>query len=69
MTKKQTAIWWVYAIVGIGLIYFLAPALISAADTFLVLLGVLLLVLFAVWSWRLWGKSLAKLIAGAYREL
>lgn len=69
MTKKQIVIWWIYVIVGVALIYFLAPALISAPDTFLVLLGLLLLALFAVWSWFQWGKSLAKTIGDAYREL
>jgi len=46
-------IWWVYAVVGV-LMLFTAPRLISAADTYAVLCGVLMLVLFAVWSWHLW---------------
>lgn len=54
--------WWVYIVYGIALLFFIAPALISAPDTLLVLGGVLLLVLYGVWSWKLWIKKLVKLI-------
>ena len=54
--------WWLYVIVSIVLLFFLAPAMISAQDTIIVLLGVVSLVLLGVWSWRLWIKgSIVKL--------
>ena len=68
MTKMQKAIWWVYVVSGVILVFFLAPALISAADTFAVLFGVLLLVLFVLWTWHLWAKSLASKIKGAISQ-
>jgi hypothetical protein len=69
MTRKQIITWWIYSICAVVLIYFVAPALISAADTILVLLGVFLLVSFVVWSYYLWIRPLAKLIKDFYNEL
>jgi hypothetical protein len=69
MTRKQIIIWWIYSICAVVLIYFVAPALISAADTILVLLGVFFLVSFVVWSYYLWIRPFAKLIKDFYNEL
>lgn len=63
MTKKRTALWWSYVVSGVVLLFFLAPSLISAADTVLVLAGVALVISYGVWTWMLWGKSLAANIA------
>ena len=68
MTKLQQTMWWVYAIASVTLLFFLAPALISAPDTIFVLFGVLLLVLWAVWSWKLWIKSTVQKIKGAISQ-
>lgn len=57
MTKKSQFIWWSYVIAGIVGILFLCPMLISEPDTLLVLAGVLLLVLYGVWTWHLWFKK------------
>lgn len=54
MTMKKKAEWWLYIILGVMLLGFLAPTLVSAADTFAVLMAVLILVLYGVWSWYLW---------------
>lgn len=51
--KHKTISLWAYVITGIILLLFVAPALISAADTVAVLFGVVLLVLYGTWSWRL----------------
>lgn len=69
MTRKQIITWWIYSICAVVLIYFVAPALISAADTILVLLGVFFLVSFVVWSYYLWIRPFAKLIKDFYNEL
>lgn len=53
---KDEARWWVYIVSGVCLLPFIAPALISAHDTVMVLLGILLLVIYAVWSWKFWIK-------------
>lgn len=58
MTKRQIFTNWVYAISGIVLFSFLAPALISATDTALVMFGVLLIILYGVWSYYFWIKPL-----------
>ena len=54
MTVKKRLIWWLYAIACFAILLFIAPALISAADTLAVLFGVLLLIALGVWSWELW---------------
>jgi hypothetical protein len=54
MTTKRTVHWWLYIIAGIVLLFILAPALISAADTLAVILGIAFLVIYGVWSWKLW---------------
>lgn len=69
MTRKQIITWWIYSICAVVLIYFVAPALISGADTILVLLGVFFLVSFVVWSYYLWIRPFAKLIKDFYNEL
>lgn len=56
--KPSTLHWWIYASYCVVVLPFMAPALISMADTFGVMLGVLLLVLLGVWSWGLWIKRL-----------
>jgi uncharacterized membrane protein len=50
----KTFLWWLYVIIGCILLAFLAPALISTADTISVLCGVILLVGYGVWTWNLW---------------
>jgi hypothetical protein len=69
MTRKRILHWWAHVVSGLILIFFLAPALISAADTVAVILGVILLVAFGVWCWRLWFLKLLKLIGQSYNEL
>lgn len=69
MPNRKTIIWWVYAISGVVLIFFLAPAMISAADTFLVIGGIVLVTAYAVWSWRLWIKSAIQTIKDRASEL
>lgn len=62
MTFKHKIEWWIYAIAAFILLLFVAPAMISADDTLLVIMGVLLLVFFGVWSWQLWISRLINLI-------
>lgn len=50
--------WWLYIISGALIFFFLAPMLISAPSTLAVLLGVLILALYGVWSWKLWLRDL-----------
>lgn len=69
MSKKMQFVWWVYVISGITLIFFLSPALISAADTMLVLLGVALLVLYGVWTWKLWFTRFLNFVKESWNEL
>lgn len=69
MTKKMQFVWWIYVLSGVTLILFLAPALISAADTMLVLLGVALLVLYGVWTWKLWFTRFLGFMKESYDEL
>ena len=68
MTTTRKSIWWGYVITGVVLLFFLAPAMISAADTLLVLFGIALLVGYGVWSWMLWFFPLVDLIREFYRE-
>lgn len=69
MTFKQKFIWWSYMLISVSLIFFLAPALISAADTVLVLLGVALVLAWGTWSWSLWAKQWVKFLKDAFNEL
>lgn len=69
MTRSQKFEWWLYCISAVILFFFLAPALISAADTLMVLLGVILIVIFAVWSWHLWITKFWKLLKDSFYEL
>lgn len=57
MTKT---IWWGYVCSGLMLLGFVGPTLLSAADTFAVLSGLVLLVLYGVWSWNLWIVKLVR---------
>lgn len=61
MHHLRPLFWWIYAIVGILLLTVIAPALISARDTFLVVFGLVLLVMYGTWSWYLWIKALIEL--------
>jgi hypothetical protein len=60
--------WWAYIISGIVLLLFLAPALISAADTVAVLAGVGMLVLYGVWSWKFLIRGLIKQLKETLRD-
>lgn len=68
MTNSKIVEWWTYIISGIVLLGFLAPAMISAADTIIVVLGLILLVLYGLWSYTFWVKPLFNLIKEEYRE-
>lgn len=58
MSRKEISVWWAYVVLGFVLFGFVAPAMISAADTMIVIGGVLFCVLFGVWTWHLWVKDL-----------
>lgn len=68
MTNAKIVHWWAYAIWGIVLFGFLAPAMISVSDTIIVLAGVVFMVLYALWSYALWVKPLIILIKEDHRE-
>jgi hypothetical protein len=55
----QVADWWLYVFCGIMLRWFIGPVLISAPDTVLVVLGVVLWVGFGIWSYYLWIKPVS----------
>lgn len=61
MTNQRRLLWWAYVVSGIVLLGAVVPALISASDTMLVLIGLALLVAYATWSWYLWIKELIEL--------
>lgn len=54
--------WWLYVWAGIILLFFLAPTLLSERDTLMVLVGIVFVVAYGVWSWRFWVKSLIQRI-------
>lgn len=58
MSRKSTIKWWTYVWSGLILLLFLVPALLSASDDWLVLLGVSLLVGYGWWSWKFWIRKL-----------
>lgn len=55
---RKEIFWWAYVLIGISLVCFVAPMLISIADTFAVLLGIALLVGYGRWTWSLWLRAL-----------
>ena len=61
MTMKEFW-WWLYLLVGVLLLLFVAPILISAPSTGTVILAIALLVVYARWSWKFW-------IAGSINKL
>lgn len=61
MTRKQF-IWWLYAITTVILLFFVAPILVSAPSTLMVLMAVVLLVLYGVFTWHMWVKQLLDFI-------
>jgi hypothetical protein len=68
MTKTRQLVWWLYIFGGISLLRFLGPALISAPDTGLVLIGAGLLILYGVWSYRLWARRTAIFLFNKVKE-
>jgi len=67
-TVRKTISWWAYLITSVILLFFLAPAMISAADTFLVILGFAFLTAHGIWSWKFWILPLINKIR-EYNEL
>lgn len=67
MTKVSVAHWWAYIVFGLVLLGSWVPAMISYADTFIVLLGLLLLAGYGVWSWLLWIRPVVKIYQNAHR--
>jgi hypothetical protein len=69
MNMKQEIGWWVYVVIGIVLVFFAAPALVSAPDTISVLLGIMGLVAYGVWSYHFWVKRTAIFLINKLKEL
>jgi hypothetical protein len=61
VSVKQKLFWWIYCVSGLVLLTTIAPALVSASDTGMVSIGIILLVLYGTWSWYLWIKALIEL--------
>lgn len=68
MSKLRKLMWWLYVITGILLLGFIAPALISAADTLAVVFGVVLLAAYGVWTWEQWVSDLINKAKESIRE-
>lgn len=57
MTTRRLILWWLYVMTGIILVSVLAPTLLSAPDTTLVLLGIWYIVAYGVWTWYFWLRD------------
>lgn len=49
--------WWAYLLAGV-LLCFTVPWLVSAPDTVMVIVGIILMVVYAVVSWKFWIRPL-----------
>lgn len=65
--KSKDLQWWAY-LVGLVLLMFVVPTLMSAQDTVLVIIGIILMIAFAVVSWKFWIRPSIQFIWGKINE-
>lgn len=55
--QKRELQWWLYLVIG-AMISIVVPLLVSARDTISNLIGVIVLVVYGVVSWKFWVRPL-----------